>query len=61
MEDYVIELKEGVKPYHGRPYPIPKLYEQMLKEEIEHLVKAGGLRKVTILNGEPLPYCTKER
>ena len=46
MEDYSIELKEGVKPYHGRPYSIPKIYEQTLKEEIEHLVKAGVLRKV---------------
>ena len=35
LEDYAIELKDEAKPYHGRPYPIPKIYEQMLKEEIE--------------------------
>ncbi len=21
------ELKEGAKPYHGRPYPIPKIHK----------------------------------
>jgi hypothetical protein len=21
-----LELKEGAKPYHGRPYPIPKIH-----------------------------------
>ena len=46
MKDYSIELKQGVKPYHGRPYSIPKIYEQTLKEEIERLVKAGVLRKI---------------
>jgi hypothetical protein len=25
-----IELKEGVKPYHGRPYPIPKIHKATL-------------------------------
>jgi hypothetical protein len=22
------ELKEGAKPYHGRPYPIPKVHKE---------------------------------
>ena len=22
--DYTIELKENAKPYHGKPFPIPK-------------------------------------
>jgi hypothetical protein len=29
-----IELKEGIKPYHGRPYPIPKIHKATLMREI---------------------------
>ena len=43
---YEIDLQENVKPYHARPFPIPKAYEQTLKFEIERLVKAGVLKKV---------------
>jgi hypothetical protein len=31
------ELKEGAKPYHGRPYPIPKIHKATLMKEINHL------------------------
>eukprot|EP00957_Ditylum_brightwellii_P008058 611250-Ditylum_brightwellii.AAC.1 len=27
---YDIKLQEGVKPYHGRPYMVPKAYKAML-------------------------------
>ena len=43
---YDIELKEGAKPYHGRPYSVPKAYEQQLKDEVERLCKVGVLKKV---------------
>ena len=43
---YNIELKENVKPYHGRPYSIPQAYEKQLRYEVERLVKIGVLRKV---------------
>ena len=43
---YDIELKRGVDPYHARSYPIPKAYEQTLKDEVERLVKVGVLKKV---------------
>jgi hypothetical protein len=29
------ELKEGAKPYHGRPYPIPKIHKATLMKEID--------------------------
>jgi hypothetical protein len=32
------ELKEGAKPYHGRPYPIPKICKATLMKEINRLV-----------------------
>jgi hypothetical protein len=41
-----IELKEGVKPYHARAFPIPRVHEQTLKMEVERLCKEGVLRRV---------------
>ncbi len=29
------ELKEGMKPYHGRPYPIPHKHKAVLMKEIK--------------------------
>ena len=45
-EDYNIELKPGVTPYHARPFPIPRAYEQTLRMEVERLCKIGVLKKV---------------
>jgi hypothetical protein len=28
------ELKEGAKPYHRRPYPVPKIYRETTTETI---------------------------
>ena len=44
--DYDIELKEGARPYHARPYSIPKAYEPTLRSEVERLCKEKVLRKV---------------
>ncbi len=38
------ELKESVKPYHGRPYPIPKIHKDTLIKEIDRLVAIGVLK-----------------
>ena len=43
---YKIELKENVKPYHAKPFPIPKIHEPTLKKEIERLVKIGVLKRI---------------
>ena len=43
---YKIELKENVKPYHAKPFPIPKVHKPTLKKEVEQLVKIGVLRKI---------------
>ena len=45
-EDYDIELKPDAKPYHTRPFSIPKAYEQTLRTEVERLCKIGVLKKV---------------
>ena len=43
---YKIELKDNIKPYHAKPFPIPKVHEPTLKKEVERLVKIGVLRKI---------------
>ena len=40
-----LELKPGTTPYHGKAYPIPHVYEQCLKKEVERLVSIGVLEK----------------
>ena len=45
-EECDIELQPGVKPYHARAYPIPKLHEQTLRIEVVRLCSIGVLRKV---------------
>ena len=30
--DHKIELKEGVRPYHAKPFPIPHIHEETLKK-----------------------------
>ncbi len=37
------ELKEGMKPYHGRPYPIPHKHKAVLMKEIKQLCGIGVL------------------
>jgi hypothetical protein len=38
------ESKEGAKPYHGRPNPIPKIHKATLMKEIKHLIAIGVLK-----------------
>jgi hypothetical protein len=40
-----IELKEGGKPYHGRPYSIVQIHKATLMKEINRLVSIGVLKK----------------
>jgi hypothetical protein len=37
------ELKNGMKPYHGRPYPIPHKHKAVLMKEIKRLCDIGVL------------------
>ena len=45
-EPYNIELKEGVKPYHSRPFPVPKIHEHTLKVELDRLIKLDVLKQI---------------
>lgn len=45
-EQYEIKLRPDAKPYHARPYPVPKAYETTLKMEVERLCKIGVLKRI---------------
>jgi hypothetical protein len=38
-------MKEGAKPYHGRPYPIPQIHKATLMKEINRLESIGLLKR----------------
>ena len=40
-----LELIEGAKPYHARPYPVPRIHEVKTKKEIDRMVAIGVLKK----------------
>ena len=39
------EMKDGAKPYHGRPYPIPQIHKATLRKEIDRLMGIGVLKR----------------
>ena len=39
-------MKENSIPFHGKPYKIPKIFEDRLKIEVERLCRIGVLKKV---------------
>ena len=43
---YNIELKDGVKPYHAKAFPMPKIHVDTLKLEVKRLCEIGVLKKV---------------
>jgi hypothetical protein len=45
-QPYGIKLKDGVKPDHARPYPIPIIHESTLKMEVAILCQIGALKKI---------------
>ena len=40
-----LQLKPGAKPYHGKPFPIPRVHKGTLKKEVERLVEIGVLKR----------------
>ncbi len=43
-EPVPLKLKEGAKPYHGRPFPTPKTLNETLKNEVQRLCELGVLK-----------------
>ena len=44
-EPVSFEVKDGVKPYRGRAFPVPKVHKETLIKEVERLCKLGVLRR----------------
>ncbi len=40
-----VKMKEGAKPYHGRPYPIPQIHKATLMKEVNRLESIGVLKR----------------
>jgi hypothetical protein len=36
------QLKEGVSPYHGQAFAVPKIHKDTIIKEVERLYKLGG-------------------
>jgi hypothetical protein len=43
-EPVSLKLKEGAKPYHGRPFPTPQVHQPTLMKVVERLCKLGVLK-----------------
>jgi RNase H-like domain found in reverse transcriptase/Reverse transcriptase (RNA-dependent DNA polymerase)/Integrase zinc binding domain len=43
---YHIDLKPDAKPYHAKPFAVPRAYESTFKKEVDRLCKIGVLKKV---------------
>jgi hypothetical protein len=39
------QLKEGVSPYHGQAFPVPKIHKDTIMKEVERLCKLGVLKR----------------
>ena len=42
-EPVTFELKESTKPYHGRPFPLPKSHKETTMKELNRLCELGVL------------------
>ena len=54
MEDFKtppgsLEVEENKQPSHSKTFSIPKIHEETLKQEIQHLVELGVLKKCSDL------------
>jgi hypothetical protein len=39
------QLKEGVSPYHGQAFPVPKIHKDTIMKEVERMCKLGVLER----------------
>jgi hypothetical protein len=39
------EIKEGVSPYHGQAFPVPKVHKETIIKEVERLCQLGVLER----------------
>jgi hypothetical protein len=55
-----IELKDGAKPFHGRPYPIPQIHKGTLMKKIDRLMDRSSEEAIIVTMGLSDNYNPKE-
>ena len=50
------ELKEDTNPICSRPYPVPKVHEEIFKKEVDHLSLLGVLKVAHYSEWESLSF-----
>ena len=43
---YGIKLKPDAEPYHGKPFPVPRIHELTFKQELNRIEYLKGIKKV---------------
>jgi hypothetical protein len=41
----LFQLREGVSPYHGQAFPVPKIHKDTIIKEVERLCEIGVLER----------------
>jgi hypothetical protein len=42
---FSFQLREGVSPYHGQAFPVPKVHKETIIKEVERLCQLGVLER----------------
>lgn len=45
-EEVHFDLKPDAKPFHGRPYPVPRIHKEVVRKEVDRLVSIDVLEPV---------------
>ena len=58
---YEVELKDGAKPYHARPYPIAKINEKVFYDKIMRMCDIGILRQINESEWGAPTFCQSKK
>jgi hypothetical protein len=45
IKPVLFQLREGVSPYHGQAFPVPKIHKDTIIKKVERLCKLGVLER----------------
>jgi hypothetical protein len=61
QEPYDIELRKDATPYHAKAFPVPRIHQTTMRNEVERLVKVGVLQKVNHSEWAAPTYIIKKK